>query len=348
MDATAAGEAREAGVRTYPCRSCGARLSFAPGTRELRCEFCGATNAIAPDEGSVDELDFEAYLQQLEAGEPTLEEEHVRCDKCGAEQTLAVAVFASRCAFCAAAIVSTSYAHRRIRPKSIVPFQLDRSRAQESFRRWIRRRWLAPLDLKRYAQTDAALAGVYLPFWTYDCRTSTDYSGQRGRRHDKSTSWTPVSGHVDLFHDDVVVLASQSVPDTLRGSPWRFDTSGLVPYKPEFVSGFRAEAYRIGLKDGFAIARGTIDERIRMAIRRDIGGDEQRIEAVRTRYGDITFKHVLMPVWISAYRYRDRAYRFIVNGQTGEVFGESPLSWWKVTLIAIVALLILYVILRNQ
>jgi LSD1 subclass zinc finger protein len=336
-------------IRTFPCTHCGAKLSFAPGTRELKCEFCGTTNAIAGDDGGpVEELDYEAQLRALEGGAEAAEEQHVQCDKCGAAQNLEAGVFASRCAFCGAAIVSKSYANRRIKPRSIVPFQLDRGRAEEAYRRWIRTRWLAPLDLKRYAQTDAALSGVYLPFWTYDCRTSTDYTGQRGRKHDKTVSWNPVSGHIDHFHDDVVALASRSLPAGLDGTVWRFDTRALVPYKPEYVSGFTAQAYQVGLADGFAAARQMMDERIARLIRTDIGGDDQRIETVRTRYSDITFKHVLMPVWISAYRYRDRVYRYLVNGQTGEVAGQSPIAWWKVALIAIVVLAILYVIFRNQ
>jgi hypothetical protein len=170
--------------------------------------------------------------------------------------------------------------------------------------------------------------------------------GERGTRHDKTTSWQQVSGHIDHAHDGVSVLASLTLAEPLRGSVWRWDTRALVPYRAEYVSGFRAEAYQVGLKDGFAEARRMIDERIRQMIRREIGGDEQRIEAVRTRYSDIGFKHALMPVWISAYRYRDRVFRFLVNGQTGEVVGESPVAWWKVALLVAAGLVILYFVLR--
>lgn len=333
-------------IRTYPCTSCGAKLSFAPGTRTLECGHCGTRNSIAGVDGAVEELDYEAQLRALEGSAETVEEQHVRCDKCGAAQTLASGLFASRCAFCGAAVTAQGYANRRIKPQSMVPFQLDASGAQQSFRRWIRSRWLAPLDLARYAQTDAALVGVYLPFWIYDCRTSTDYEGQRGTRHDKTTSWADVSGHIDHFHDDVAVLASTSLPAALGGSAWRWDTRGLVAYRPEYVSGFRAEAYQIGLKDGFAQARRMIDERIRNMIRREIGGDEQKIDAVATRYSEVGFKHALMPVWISAYRYRDRTFRFLVNGQTAEVVGESPIAWWKVAILVAIGALFLYLVLK--
>ena len=329
-------------IRTFPCVSCGAKLSFAPGTSTLRCEYCGAENAIPADESAVEELDLEQWLKSLQGRAEYVEEERVRCAKCGAEEMLDGVHFATKCSFCGTAIVSKSYAGRHVRPRSLIPFQVDSPRAHEAFHRWLRRRWLAPMDLKRYARTDESLHGVYLPFWTYDCETVSRYSGQRGRTRDKKTEWTPVSGEVSQFHDDVMVLASDALPGSVTGALQRWDTRALVAYKPEYVSGFHAQAYRMSLADAFPVARAMIDERIRSLIRRDIGGDSQRIDSVDTRYGRFTFKHVLMPAWISAYRYRDKVYRFVVNAQTGETSGEAPLSWWKIAGLAVLVLVLLY------
>ncbi len=353
-------------VKTFPCSGCGAKLTFAPGTRELRCEYCGTANAIAENDARIEELDFDTYLKALEGKMEVQEVEEVRCDKCGAEQSLAGSLFAGHCTFCGAAIVSKGYASRRIKPKSLVPFQVNRQRAAEAFRRWVRSLWLAPGDLKRYAQSDAGLTGVYLPYWTYDCNTASDYAGERGddyytnetyttqdsqgrsvtqTRRVKHTRWTPASGHVEKFHDDVLVMASKTLPANITDSVMRFNLKGLVPYQPEFVSGYQAEAYQVTLREGFPIARQSIDEAVRVLIRRDIGGDQQRIHSVSTRYADVKFKHVLLPAWISAYRYRDKVYRFLINGQTGEVSGESPKSWWKIALLVAAVLLVLFLIL---
>ena len=361
------GEEGAAFVKTFPCTGCGAKLAFAPGTRTLRCEFCATENAIDEDDRRVEELDFEEYLRTLEGRAESVEEQQVRCDKCGAAQNLEGNLFASHCSFCGAAIVAKGYANRHVKPESLVPFQVDRPRAQEHFRRWVRGRWLAPTDLKRYAQSDAGLSGVYLPFWTYDCRTASDYQGERGddyyttetyttrnasgqsvtqTRQVRHTRWTPVAGRVEAFHDDVLVMASHSLPATVSEATERWELSALVPFKPEFVSGFKAEAYQVGLADGFPIAKAEIDARVRSLVGKDIGGDHQRIHSVASRYSDVKFKHVLLPVWISAYRYRDKAYRFVINGQTGEVSGESPTSWWKVAFLVLailVGLLILMV-----
>ncbi|APV52219.1 hypothetical protein BWI17_00910 [Betaproteobacteria bacterium GR16-43] len=354
-------------MRTFPCSGCGAKLSFSPGTRNLKCEYCGAANEIeADDDGRIEELNFDTYLKALEGREEMVQAETVKCGKCGAEQTLEGSLFAAACTFCSSPIVSKGYASRRIKPRSIIPFQVGHAKAKDEFRRWVRSLWLAPGDLKRYAQSDAAMTGLYLPYWTYDCATASAYTGQRGddyytdddvsvtdaqgrttteSRRTKHTRWTPVSGNVEAFHDDVVVMASNSLPRTLHGAAMDWNLKGLVPYKPEFVSGFRAEAYQVGLREGFPIARETIDATVHSLIRRDIGGDQQRVQQVNTQYSKVTFKHVLLPVWISAYRYRDKAFRFLINGQTGEVSGESPLSWAKVTLLTIGIVVLLIILL---
>jgi LSD1 subclass zinc finger protein len=342
------GEGLDAFIKTFPCASCGAKLAFAPGTRELRCDFCGAGNEIGESDARVEELDLAAWLKDLEGRSESEAQELARCDKCGAEQRLDGALFASKCAFCGAGIVSKSYAGRSVRPRSLVPFQVDRQQAHEAFRRWLRRRWLAPGDLKRYAQSDASLMGVYLPFWTYDCETSTAYRGERGTKRDKSTSWTSVSGRVDHFFDDVLVPGSRTLPRSITGALRAWNTKALVPYQPEFIGGFQAEAYQVGLAEAYPAAREEIDRRIREMVLRDIGGDAQRIEQLQTRYGRFTFKHVLLPAWVSAYRYRDRVYRFVVNAQTGETGGESPLSWWKVALLVVAGLVLFYFWLASQ
>jgi LSD1 subclass zinc finger protein len=353
-------------IRTFPCVSCGAKLAFAPGTRHLKCEFCGAENSIAENDARVEELDFDAYLKAIEGKGETFEAETAKCEKCGAEQRLPDHHFAAQCGFCSAPIVAKTYAKRLVKPRAMVPFQLDRRRAQDEFRRWVKGLWLAPGELKRYAQSDAAMTGTYLPFWTYDCATASDYDGERGEdyytdesyttrnaagetvtqvRRVKHTNWFPASGHVEHFHDDVLVLASQSLPPTMRGAASAWNLKALVPYQAEFVSGYLAEAYQIGLCEGFPIAKDQIDATIYGLVRADIGGDQQRVRNVSTRYTDVRFKHVLLPVWMSAYRFRNKTYRFLVNGQTGEVAGDSPISWQKVTWLVAAAIICFILIL---
>ncbi len=350
-------------TKSFACPKCGAKLQYDPGARGQKCPYCGHEIEIPQSEEDIEELDFHKHLEGL-AGEAEVQDRIVvKCRACGAETTFDPNVTADRCAFCAGPIVREGASSRLIRPRSLLPFKVTREAAHQSFRDWLRGLWFAPGSLKDYARRDHPIDGIYLPYWTYDAETTSFYRGERGddywvtetcRKSDgstgtrsvKKTRWYPVSGTVWRNFDDVLVLASRSVPSPYaeRLEPW--DIENLESYRDEYLSGFRAESYQVDLAGGFERAREIMADAIREDVRRDIGGDHQRIHSVRTQYDGVTFKHVLLPVWLSAYRYRERIYRFLVNGRTGEVQGERPWSWAKIALLVlgilgIVALVVL-------
>ncbi|MEM6277067.1 MAG: primosomal protein N' (replication factor Y) - superfamily II helicase, partial [Pseudomonadota bacterium] len=221
---------------------------------------------------------------------------------------------------------------------------------------WLGSLWFAPNGVADYARKGRRMNGIYVPYWTFDADTKSSYSGQRGThyyetqtvmrdgksetRRVRKTRWRSVSGRVARFFDDVLVLASTSLPKkyTDRLSPW--DLSDLRPYQPEYLAGFRAEAYTVELDAGFEEAKVIMNRQIERDVRFDIGGDAQRISTLNTQVRDVTFKHLLLPVWMAAYKYRGKSYRFVVNGRTGLVQGERPFSAWKIALAVIVLALV--------
>ena len=114
----------------------------------------------------------------------------------------------------------------------------------------------------------------------------------------------------------------------------------MVPYSPEYLAGFQAEGYSVDLEQGFVEAREKMDRVIARDVRFDIGGDRQRIHSIDTTLRDITFKHILLPVWMAAYKYRGKSYRFVINARTGQVQGERPYSAWKIAFAALIGLAI--------
>jgi predicted RNA-binding Zn-ribbon protein involved in translation (DUF1610 family) len=306
-------------------------------------------NQIPRSEHGVGEADYLATLANLSAAQPLQETLTIKCTACGAESTLKPDVTADRCPFCGAAIVTEGTSAKQIRPWGLLPFHIKQEQAMAAFRDWVRSLWFAPNDLYRYADANP-VKGVYIPYWTYDCQTDTAYEGHRGDDYTETetyteyengkpvtrtrtvtrTRWTWVSGRVDNAFDDILVLASNSLPRkyTERLEPW--DLENLAPYQDDFLAGFVAESYQIDLPAGFELAKGIMEGTIRQSVCQDIGGDHQRIDSMRTSYLNITFKHILLPLWISAYLYRSRVFRFLVNARTGEVTGERPYSGWKI------------------
>ena len=106
----------------------------------------------------------------------------------------------------------------------------------------------------------------------------------------------------------------------------------MVPYNPEYFAGFRAKGYTIDLDDGFTEARAHMDRVIGRDLRFDIGEDRQRVHHIDTTVSDVTFKHILLPVWLTAYKYRGETYRFVVNARTGRVQGNAPIPHGKLPL----------------
>ena len=348
------------GVRVFPCRACGASLRFAPSVGRLACPTCGTVNEppavdVAAQQATHEELDYVAHLRQQVGNEPQISPQVVSCPQCGAQTQFDANVVASVCAFCATPLSVTGRTERRIRPRAVVPFKLEPKGAQEVFRKWIAGRWFAPNALKETVKAVNGVRGVYLPCWTFDARTTSDYQGQRGidrivqeRRRDAQgntvvvnhtvTDWYPVSGTVSLSFDDTLVPASHSIPANLTSVLTDWDVSGMQPYSDDFVAGFTVEAYQVGLEPAFAEAKNIFDAAIGDAIRRDIGGNHQRILGIATRYDNVTFKHILLPVWICSYQFKGRSWRVVVNGQTGAVKGDRPWSAWKIGFAVLAAL----------
>ncbi len=327
-------------------------LKYQPGTPHLRCEYCDHRNEINENNDRIEEYDLNQALHQLEQATHISETEQAHCRACGASFQFASHIYAGACPFCGTDIVTDISSTKPIQPKSLLPFLIDEQQAKEKFHAWLGRLWFAPSAIKKYARKDTHLNGIYLPYWTYDSYTQTRYSGMRGDtyyvrqrvsviQNGRQVSrikripkirWTPINGHVSRFFDDVLIGASLSLPRQIldRLQPW--DLHNLEPYNEKYISGFQSEVYQIELNQGFDQAKQVMSKIIHQDIAQDIGGDHQRIHHASTRHHETTYKHCLLPVWSAAFQYKNKPYRFVVNGRTGQVQGERPYSYWKIAL----------------
>ena len=347
----------KSGPSTFPCTGCGGDLLFKPGAAKMECPYCGAEVDCPAPTGEVLEHDFENQLATLESGATTTVVAEVNCEACGAHNQLEANQTSGECAFCGTAFVQQPQTANVLRPQAVLPFAVTREEGLGHFREWINGLWFAPNKLKQFARDINKLKGLYIPHWTYDSDTITDYMGQRGEayyvtvsdgegktRQERRVNWYPAAGRVWVSFDDILVPASDTLPrkyvDELE--PW--DLPNLTPYADEYLSGFQSESYTTDLRGGFNLAKDKMVPEIESKIRWDIGGDEQRIHSKTTVYQNITFKYILLPVWISAYRFKDRSFQFLVNARTGEVQGERPWSWVKITLVALLVISIIGII----
>lgn len=348
----------------FPCPSCGSDMAFDPSSAALRCNSCKSTQPVAAPPPATPS-DFE---QALTGTPPAISETalELSCSSCGATVTFEPPYVAGQCPFCATQIVAQpKAASSLITPSAVLPFHLSGEQVNQQIRAWVNSRWFAPNSLKALATFDR-LQGIYLPHWSYNANTYTHYRGQRGdayfvtqvvtdqqgRRVEqqvRQVRWSATSGTVESSFERLLVLASKTVePNRVTAlTPWDLDK--LSGYHPAYLAGFRAQRYQLDLPTGFNSAKEQMQPVINDMIRRDIGGDEQIINDSSTQYSNVAFEHLLLPVWLGAFRFNSKVYQVYVNARTGEVQGERPYSATKITFFVLSLLLtalILYLLNR--
>jgi ribosomal protein S27E len=333
-------------------------MAWDPAVSHLKCTACGNLQAVEASTGSTGEHSFdEALAHQHQITDAALE---VRCDGCGAVFAFEPPQVAGACPFCAALIImQPKAASPLVAPNALLPFKIRLEGSRNLVRGWIGSLWFAPNALTKMAQLDA-LKGVYLPYWSYSAGTVTQYDGERGDHYTETITernaqgqmvqrqvvrvrWSPARGVVEGPFRDVLVVATKVVDARVTElEPW--DLEALTAYEPAYLSGFQAQRYQVELPEGFEKAKRQMQPTIEGWIRSDIGGDEQRIHTRETRYSEVTFRHLLLPVWIGAYRFHGRVFQIAVNARTGEVQGDRPYSAAKITFLVLTILLVILVI----
>jgi DNA-directed RNA polymerase subunit RPC12/RpoP len=356
-------------TRTYPCANCGDSLVFDPASGQLRSPGCGSLYPVV--------LDREKYIakhplgptmnslyRQLNAtGRPQLVDREVVCQSCGGRTLFSGTLTAVRCPYCNTPIQrdDIQVAPARLPIDGILPLQVGDDQARANIEAWVNSRWFAPREFKKY-RVLGSFTSVYLSYYSYDAEVDTDYSGSRGERRTRRdrdgnvetyTDWYPASGRV---HDSIRQLtetANTGLDDqrVRELEPWPAERA--VPYTPEFVAGHLARTYDGDAAQVFeAQARPRINDVIENTVRRDIGGDEQRIHRMNLEYRSIDFIYLLMPVWLLTVTFANKPFQVFVNGVTGEVQGERPWSAIKIIFAVLAALLVIaggvYLYMQSQ
>ncbi|MGF1460284.1 MAG: hypothetical protein ACFBSG_14820 [Leptolyngbyaceae cyanobacterium] len=334
------------------CPGCGADLVFNPTLGKLSCPYCDRSSTVIGNAATVEEINLSTW-QRRSISHTSLTQKalEVECDGCHAQITFEPPEVAGDCPFCGTHITAQAEsADPVITPGGILPFKVGRKEGRKKLVEWLQTRWFAPSSLKQLAQHEA-LQGVYLPFWTYDCQTRTSYSGERGTYYyvtktrrvknadgeweteeyqERRTRWRSVSGSVSRFFDDILVPASKTVDSDRLSKIGPWPLKSLSAYDAAFLRGFRTQRYQVSLDQGFTRAQGIMRSFITADIESDIGGDEQRIHSRDTVYQDQTFKHILLPVWMATYRFKNQPYQVVINGHSGKVVGDRPYCPYKI------------------
>lgn len=334
----------------YYCSNCGGVMEFDVKTQTLKCPNCDTQVNIVNDTGKIVEHNFTIRAARTI---PVAEKQSstMQCQGCGAKVEISADCTATECAYCGAKYVLAEKQEEAIVPDGVIPFKVDKKDVKETFTKWINKRWLAPGKLKHLYESDK-IQGIYVPYWTFDADVVCDYSAQGGKRRKEKvtnsdgsvtektvTDWYNTHGRVKEFFDDVLVKASKNLKASLLKGVEPYDTKReLASYAPEYLSGYGAECYTISLEDAHREANRIMEQELKRMAERDVRRHYDDVKNVRIApdYRKETYKHILIPVYSTAFTYNNKNYTVLINGQTGKIKGDYPKSPAKIAVIVAV------------
>jgi len=332
-----------------PCEACGCPVE----PLDRFCPACGSPRAASEAPTAVKtEMPAQKFF---------------RCENCGSEVATDTDQRSYVCPFCDSTYVAEfSREHtERQRPEFVIGFAVTQEQAQEKFRQWIRsNNWFRPGDLKT-AQVAEKLKGVYLPFWSFsmlaasswnatigeywyrtETYTTTDSKGKTvtRTRQVRETEWWPLSGRHHRYYSGYLVSGSRGLSqrDADRIKP--FQLPALKRYEPYFLAGWLCEEYSVERDEALEVCRQEFHQREQRNVAAFLPGDTHRGLQVDTRFSNVNSDLCLAPIYLLSYRYGEKLFRFLVNGQTGKIAGDKPLSWLRVTLAVIGGLVLLLLV----
>ena len=330
-------------------------MEFDANVQALKCPNCGTEVDIENDPTSIVEHNLDIHaMRKIKVEEKT--STSMECEGCGAHVEVDKTSTATTCPYCGSHYVLSRKQLDSIVPDGVIPFKIDKNKVESIFTNWIKGRWLAPNVLKTLYQKDK-IQGIYMPYWTFDANTRTHYTAMGGINHrveyeDENgekkvrieTRWYPTSGNINHFFDDILVSASNKLDEILLIGVQPSSTRNIVSYSPDYMSGYCAEIYTVDLKDAHNEALAKMNRRLRSKAESEVLRRYDCVRALRlnTSYSDETYKHIFVPVYSTAYTYKDKRYNVLINGETGEIRGEYPKSIAKITAIIVLILGILF------
>ena len=310
--------------RLQKCSVCRALVD----AEDLFCANCGTE---APEREAVTTSEPQSFRHNFE------------CQGCGASMSYDASAQTLRCPFCGSSRLESQPDAMSLAPNRVVPLEVDRDSAVATMRRWLGKGFWRPSDLSERAAV-TAMTAVYVPYWVFTARTFTHWTADSsqtpfGARGD----WVPMSGEHHGSYAGLLVGASGVLTPAETNALCPFDLARGVATDQMDLENVTVEQFRVQRKYARPLARQGLENLERQACAQHVPGRQRNLK-VNVRLEGLSSEPVLLPIWVMAYRYQDRVFRFLINGQTGKATGQAPTSWRKISVAVILAILILLLV----
>lgn len=333
-------------VVTYKCPNCDGELVFDPGKQKFSCEYCDSLFDLEELEhqGNQKEAAPEPQPQKREA-DPDDEFYHHAveyvCPSCGAEVVVDDTMAATACYYCHNPVVLSGRLSGTYRPQRVVPFSITKERVEQEFLTWCRKKRFMKKDFFSLSQREK-LVGVYLPFWLIDCTTDARMRA-KGRKvrvwRTGNMEYTETEeyelireGEIDFTELPLAALDRKEVELTKGIAP--YDLGKAVDFSMAYLSGFQAQKRNLERDQLEPAAKDQLNGYSRMLLSDTISGySGVSVQELNNRMMREDWSYTLLPVWALTYQYKGKDYYFAMNGQTGKVCGEVPLSFGRLAIL---------------
>ena len=307
------------------CGTCGAVLD----EEDLFCPNCG-TEAPTREGETAPTAHITSY--------------NFTCKGCGASMSYDASAGTLRCPFCGSTELEKQPDAKEISPQAVVSFVITQEQAVATMRQWLGSSFWRPGDLSQQAAV-VKMTPVYVPYWVFEAQTHTFWTADTSRTPiGACASWYPVTGQHEGTYRALLVGASGALTPAETAALCPFDLAGALPPDKIDLTNSIYERFTVPRKYARPLANQGFEQLEAEACGQYVPGSARNLK-VNVRITDLTSQPMLVPVWIMAYRYQDRVFRFLANGQTGRVTGQAPLSWRKIAAVIGIVLLVLLILL---
>ncbi len=334
-------------VVEFHCPQCDAATAYSTDDGGLTCTYCGYYEAPQTEVvgKGAQEFEFTVATMQRVAQGWGIERHELACNRCNAHVTLSTDMLTHVCPFCHSnQVVQVKAPQDVLRPRFLVPFQVDVNTVRAQTAVWMGSSWLLPKDLQRLAR-GTEFTPIYIPAWTFDAKTRATWKAEvahtktrttgfgKNRRTHTYTEWRWESGQASQTFDDLLVNGASNLSPVLLNQVRRFNLQALVAYAPSYLAGIQAQAYDVPLDTAWEQARRAMRTQTKEACQRQASSRRMRNFSMNLDFSAESWRYMLLPLYIAVYHYNNQPFQILANGQTGQVVGQRPADWRKIALV---------------
>lgn len=349
---------------TYKCPNCGGAMEFDSASQKLACGLCGtqidvpayerlyAAHQAGADRGQGDMQGQQHAETREEFAQQQVDMKIYHCQSCGAELVADRYTSATFCSFCGNPTLVEDRLQGAFSPSTIIPFKINREQAVDIYKKWLKKGWLTPKALS-VSSTIEKISGVYVPFWLYNysARTIMNAKAERVRTQRRGDTEYIYTDHFQVFRDvsadfeRIPADASEKMPDGAMDKLEPYNYAEMTPFSFGYLSGYLSERYNYTADEMQNRVKQRANQYITDIARNSIIG----YSGVTILRNDISMiptgeEYALFPVWMLNFRFNNKNFQFFLNGQTGKIVADRPISKTKTVVYSIVIFVVTLII----